>query len=50
MGHVSSGFIRLEERCIYLRYTQHARMTSAFVHEMAMPQRAESMTKSGSRK
>jgi hypothetical protein len=35
MGSVSSGLIRFNERCIYLRCTQHVRMTAALVHEMA---------------
>jgi hypothetical protein len=35
MGSVSSGLIRYDERCIYLRYTQDEPMISILLHEMA---------------
>jgi hypothetical protein len=34
-GRVSTGLIRLEERCIYVRYTRQAIMIDTLVHEMA---------------
>ena len=34
-GHVSSGLILFEERCIYLRYTNSPAMEETLIHEMA---------------
>jgi hypothetical protein len=34
-GHVSSGLILFEERCIYLRYTTSPAMEETLIHEMA---------------
>ena len=34
-GSVSSGLIRFEERCIYIRYTDDSSMIETLVHEMA---------------
>jgi len=35
MGAVSSGLIRFDERCIYIRYTQVVCLAATLVHEMA---------------